>query len=87
MRDLQLQLYKVSCAELDQLVETARRIPGVAGARMMGGGFGGLHYQRGGRRFTRMIHSAGTVKPYDKQIGQKSPLVYDVIDQLTARGD
>jgi galactokinase len=33
--------YKVSCAELDFLVEKARENPGVLGARMMGGGFGG----------------------------------------------
>lgn len=33
--------YEVSCAELDTLVEIAGRVPGVLGARMMGGGFGG----------------------------------------------
>ena len=33
--------YAVSCAELDALVEIARPIPGVFGARMTGGGFGG----------------------------------------------
>ncbi|MFT3825838.1 MAG: galactokinase [Chitinophagaceae bacterium] len=33
--------YSVSCTELDFLVERARTIPGVVGARMMGGGFGG----------------------------------------------
>ncbi len=34
-------LYQVSCPELDLLVATAQKVPGVAGARMMGGGFGG----------------------------------------------
>lgn len=34
-------LYEVSCPELDFLVERARKEPGIAGARMMGGGFGG----------------------------------------------
>ena len=34
-------LYEVSCKELDFLVEFVKRQPGVAGARMMGGGFGG----------------------------------------------
>lgn len=34
-------LFKVSCVELDRLVELARRLPGVVGARMTGGGFGG----------------------------------------------
>jgi galactokinase len=33
--------YEVSCAELDFLVDQASKIPGVAGARMVGGGFGG----------------------------------------------
>jgi len=33
--------YVVSCNELDFLVENARHQEGVAGARMMGGGFGG----------------------------------------------
>ncbi|WP_292531110.1 galactokinase [Methylocystis sp.] len=33
--------YQVSCAELDLMVDIARSFPGVYGARMMGGGFGG----------------------------------------------
>lgn len=33
--------YEVSCEELDTLVDTACSCPGVLGARMMGGGFGG----------------------------------------------
>lgn len=33
--------YEVSCLELDQLVEIARKSAGVLGSRMMGGGFGG----------------------------------------------
>jgi galactokinase len=33
--------YEVSCRELDFLVDTALTIPGVLGARIMGGGFGG----------------------------------------------
>jgi galactokinase len=33
--------YEVSCPELDFLVETALAVPGVLGARMTGGGFGG----------------------------------------------
>ncbi|GAB3998006.1 galactokinase [Spirosoma daeguense] len=35
------QMYEVSCPELDVLVDIARQQPGVLGARMMGGGFGG----------------------------------------------
>lgn len=33
--------YQVSCKELDFLVEFAKQVTGVLGARMMGGGFGG----------------------------------------------
>ena len=33
--------YEVSCLELDTLVEIAWQVPGVLGARMLGGGFGG----------------------------------------------
>jgi galactokinase len=33
--------YQVSCAELDLMVELAENFPGVFGARMTGGGFGG----------------------------------------------
>jgi len=33
--------YEVSCAELDAMVEAARAAPGIVGARMTGGGFGG----------------------------------------------
>jgi galactokinase len=33
--------YQVSCPELDQLVDAAKEIDGVYGARMTGGGFGG----------------------------------------------
>lgn len=35
------QQYKVSCKELDFLVDLANKNPNVIGARMMGGGFGG----------------------------------------------
>jgi galactokinase len=33
--------YEVSCKELDLMVDLARQVPGVYGARMTGGGFGG----------------------------------------------
>lgn len=33
--------FEVSCAELDTMVDIARELPGVYGARMTGGGFGG----------------------------------------------
>lgn len=34
-------LYEVSCMEIDELVNLARAVPGVLGARITGGGFGG----------------------------------------------
>lgn len=33
--------YEVSCEELDFLVDTTRKVDGVYGSRMTGGGFGG----------------------------------------------
>ena len=33
--------YEISCEEVDFLVDTAIKIPGVYGSRMTGGGFGG----------------------------------------------
>jgi galactokinase len=35
------KLYKVSCPELDLIVENCMKEPAIVGARMMGGGFGG----------------------------------------------
>jgi galactokinase len=35
------KMYEVSCVELDFLATEARKIGGVLGSRMMGGGFGG----------------------------------------------
>jgi galactokinase len=34
-------VYRVSCPELDAVVDAARAMPGVFGARMTGAGFGG----------------------------------------------
>ncbi len=60
-RSLQ-QDYEVSCEELDFLVETALEIPGVYGARMTGGGFGGctvnLMAPGTGERFRETITKA-----------------------------
>ena len=33
--------YQISCRELDIMVELAQKLPGLIGARMTGGGFGG----------------------------------------------
>jgi galactokinase len=45
--------FEVSIAELDALVELARREPGIYGARMTGGGFGGSVVLMGARGETR----------------------------------
>ena len=35
-------LYEVSCAELDFIVDYTKKLKYVVGSRMMGGGFGGM---------------------------------------------
>lgn len=54
--------YEVSCAELDFLVETAREIEGVFGARMTGGGFGGC---------TVNLLKSENFKEFEREIKQK----------------
>jgi galactokinase len=51
--------YEVSCEELDFLVDFTRTIPEVAGARMMGGGFGGCTIN--------LVETAG-IDEFEKQI-------------------
>ncbi len=68
--------YAVSCKELDLLVETAENTKGVAGSRMMGGGFGGC---------TISLVKTGALEPFrdnasaafTKAFGHE-PLFYDV---------
>lgn len=68
--------YAVSCAELDLLVDTAREIRGVAGARLMGGGFGGCTINIVAEQaHENFIRRTGEV--FEKKIGKK-PLAYDV---------
>lgn len=66
--------YEVSCAELDSLQEIARNHPGVLGARMMGGGFGGctinLIHEADLPDFERVI-----MEQYKEQTG-KDTLLY-----------
>jgi galactokinase len=67
--------YEISCGEIDFLVDTAIRIPGVYGARMTGGGFGGctvnLLAPDAVDSFRRTIAEA-----YEERYG-KTPLFYD----------
>ena len=66
--------YSVSCTELDFLVECAQHITGVAGARMMGGGFGGctinIVQADAVENFTQKIQAAFT------NLFKKTPEVY-----------
>ena len=50
--------YEVSAPELDLLAETARRVPGVYGARMTGGGFGGSIVALADREATEALSAA-----------------------------
>jgi galactokinase len=56
------KLYEVSCEELDFLVDESRELDFVAGARMMGGGFGGCTINLVGKtkvdQFIRSQHDA-----------------------------
>lgn len=65
--------YQVSCPELDTLVAIAREHPGVLGARMMGGGFGGctinLVREEALEDFTQLI-----TKQYKAQTGKDTYL-------------
>jgi galactokinase len=66
--------YEVSCPELDFLAEQAKEIDGVAGARMMGGGFGGctinLVKNDAVNKFTALMQQR-----YENEFGQ-TPEVY-----------
>ncbi len=68
--------YFVSCEELDLLVDTAKKIDGVLGARMMGGGFGGctinLVKSSSSDNFKKKIRLE-----YAKRFGLE-PIFYDV---------
>jgi galactokinase len=67
--------YEISCEEIDFLVDTAIKIPGVYGSRMTGGGFGGC---------TVNLLAPGAVDDFRERLGKayqerfaKSPVFYD----------
>jgi len=74
--------YEVSCPELDFLVDTAISIPGVYGARMTGGGFGGctvnLLSPEATERFREEIH-----RRYSERFGIE-PAFYPVVPSAGA---
>ena len=77
--------YQVSCAELDVMVEIAARQPGVYGARMTGGGFGGCtinlvdkeHSAEFRRTVAEAYHSATGYQP-DVYVCQASQGVQEI---------
>jgi galactokinase len=60
--------FEVSCPELDHLVEAASRLPGVIGARMTGGGFGGSTVTLCAAEQAEAI-AAALVKSYETEFG------------------
>ncbi len=58
--------YEVSCPELDFLVDAACSIPGVPGARMMGGGFGGCTINISERMFSAAYRSVISEQYYQR---------------------
>jgi galactokinase len=62
-------MYGVSCKELDYLVEAVKDHPGVLGARMMGGGFGGCTINLVHEKYTdEIISSLGKKYEADMKI-------------------
>jgi galactokinase len=66
--------YEVSCPELDILAEAAQVIPGVLGARMMGGGFGGCTINLVEAAHLEAFH-AGMAVAYRDRLG-KPPAIH-----------
>jgi len=68
--------FEVSCAELNSLVDLARQVPGVFGARMMGGGFGG---------YTVNVVAAESVDGFVEFMRCRSPQVYTSVPSAGLR--
>lgn len=66
--------YNVSCAELDLMAEFARAVPGVFGARMTGGGFGGCVVAL--VEAPAAAHFADTVGPAYEKATNLSPMIF-----------
>lgn len=65
--------YEVSCAELDAMVEAAWRAPGVIGARMTGGGFGGCA--------VAMVEE-GQAQAFSEQVAREYRRAIDLVPNL-----
>lgn len=75
--------FEVSCVELDFLADLATKTPGILGARMMGGGFGGctINLVSAAAHDAFIEEATGN---FEKQFGLK-PKVYDVVISEGAR--
>lgn len=62
--------FENSCEELDLIVKTSRDVPGVLGARLSGGGFGGSVISLVGCRDVETVGQA-IASVYEKEYGQK----------------
>lgn len=69
--------YEVSCPELDILEDIARNHPGVLGARMMGGGFGGCTINL--VREAALDHFEKTIREQYKAKTGKDTLIYSCV--------
>ncbi|GHO95937.1 galactokinase [Reticulibacter mediterranei] len=65
--------YEVSCEELDALVEIAHQVPGVLGARMMGGGFGGCTVNLVRTEAVEVLSEA-VMRQYPEQTGRQASI-------------
>jgi galactokinase len=65
--------YEVSCEEVDLLVALARKVPGVAGARITGGGFGGCTVNLLSRAAADVL-KAEVLPEYEARVGKKPRL-------------
>ena len=65
--------YEVSCAELDAMVEAAWNTPGVIGARMTGGGFGGCAVA---------LVEQGQAQAFGEQVAQEYQRAVDLVPNL-----
>ncbi len=65
--------YEVSCHELDVLIEIAQQVPGVLGARMLGGGFGGCTINLVRTEVVEALHKA-VDQQYPARTGRQASL-------------
>lgn len=75
--------YEVSCEELDVMVEAARRLDGVLGARMVGAGFGGCTVNLVEREKGAQVAEA-LADAYEDETGIE-PQVYEMVAAEGAR--